>query len=42
MLSLGVTTPLITLVMGINSPSSFGKDYFYMLRSIGFGKLDFF
>ena len=35
-LSLGVTTALITPVMGKNI---FGKEYFDMLKSIGFGDL---
>ena len=34
-----VTTPLITPVMGICCPGSFGKDCFDMLKSIGFGDL---
>ena len=38
-LSLGVTTPLITPVMGNCCPGSFGKDCFDMLQSIGFGDL---
>ena len=35
-LSLGLTTPLITPIMGISCPGSFGKDCFDMLKSIGF------
>ena len=38
-LSLGVTTPLITPVMGICCPGSFWKDCFDMLKSIEFGDL---
>ena len=38
-LSLGVTTPLITPVMGISCPGSVGKDCFDMRKSIGFGDL---
>ena len=38
-LSLGVTTPLITPVMGISWPCILGKECFDMLKSIGFGDL---
>ena len=38
-LSLGVTTPLITPVMGISWPCILGKECFDMLKSIGFGGL---
>ena len=36
-LSLGVTTPRLTPVMGISWPCGFGKVCFDMLKSIGFG-----
>ena len=36
---LGVTTLLITPVMGINWFGSFGKDCFDVLKSTGFGNL---
>ena len=38
-LSVGVTTPLITSVMGISLPSIFGEECFDMLKSMGFGDL---
>ena len=38
-ISLGVMTPLITPVMGISWSCIFGKEYFDMLKSIGFGDL---
>ena len=42
-LSFSVTTPLITSVIGIIWPCIFGKECFYMLKSIGFGDwFDFF
>ena len=38
-LTLGVTTPLITLVMNMSCPGSVDKDCFDMLKNIGFGDL---
>ena len=38
-LSLGVTTPLITPVMDMSCPVSFGKNCFDMLKSIGYRDL---
>ena len=38
-LSLSVTTPVITPIMGISSPCIFGKVCFDMLKSIRFGDL---
>ena len=38
-LSLGVTTPLTTPVMGLSCLGSFAKDFFDVLKSIGFGDL---
>ena len=38
-LSLGVTTALITPVMGISGPCILGKECFDVLKSIGFGGL---
>ena len=38
-LSLGVTTPLVTPVLGISWPCIIGKECFDMLKGIGFGDL---
>ena len=38
-LPLGVMTPLITSIMSISCPCIFGREYFDMLKSAGFGAL---